>query len=134
MGEWRGAKPDEIYEKNVFQAKVHAAIRAAESNCEFLHFQVYRMRVFDGVQGKSVAVQLGISAPSVTRHLQRVRTLLREQLATVIATYSFTEEERNEAEKAGLVGDDLLFDEAIAEIWHRQTELVREDEQRTARA
>ena len=133
MGEWRGAKPDEMYEQNVFQAKVHAAIRAAESDSEFVHFQVYRMRVFDGVPGKDVAAQLGISEPSVTRYLQRVRSLLREQLAVVIVTYSFTEDERQEADRAGLGGDDLLFDEAIAEIWHRQTELVREDERRTAR-
>lgn len=134
MGEWRGAKPDEIYEQNVFQAKVHAAIRAAEGDCEFMHFQVYRMRVFDGVQGKEVAVQLGISEPSVTRHMQRVRSLLREQLAVVVSTYSFTDEEHAEAENAGLSGEDSLFDEAIADIWHRQTELVRDDERRTARA
>ena len=42
------------------------------------------MRVFDGVPGKDVAAQLGISEPSVTRYLQRVRSLLREQLAVVI--------------------------------------------------
>lgn len=128
MGEWGGAQADELYERNVFQAKVYAAIRAAESDCEFMHFQVYRMRVLDGLQGKGVAKQLGISEPTVTRHLQRVRILLRSQLATIVATYSFTEEEHREAERAGLVGDDLLFDEAIAEIWHRQSELVRKDE------
>jgi RNA polymerase sigma factor (sigma-70 family) len=130
MGEWGGAGADELYEQNVFQAKVYAAIRAAESDCDFLHFQVYRMRVLDGIQGKDVSSQLGISAPTVTRHLQRVRNLLREQLATIVATYSFTADERREADEAGLVGDDGLFDEAIADIWHRQVELVREDDLR----
>ncbi|MDG2030160.1 MAG: sigma-70 family RNA polymerase sigma factor [Phycisphaerales bacterium] len=128
MGEWGGAKPDELYEQNVFQAKVYAAIRAAESDCDFLQFQVFRMRVLDGIQGKDVAEQLGVSAPTVTRHLQRVRSMLRDQLATIVATYSFTADERSELDQAGLVGDDGLFDEAIADIWHRQTELVREDE------
>lgn len=128
MGEWGGAKPDELYEQNVFQAKVYAAIRAAETDCDFLQFQVFRMRVLDGIQGKNVAEQLGVSAPTVTRHLQRVRSMLRDQLATIVATYSFTADERRELDQAGLVGDDGLFDEAIADIWHRQTELVREDE------
>jgi RNA polymerase sigma factor (sigma-70 family) len=128
MGEWGGAKPDELYEQNVFQAKVYAAIRAAETDCDFLQFQVFRMRVLDGIQGKDVAEQLGVSAPTVTRHLQRVRSMLRDQLATIVATYSFTADERSELDQAGLVGDDGLFDEAIADIWHRQTELVREDE------
>lgn len=128
MGEWGGAKPDELYEQNVFQAKVYAAIRAAETDCDFLQFQVFRMRILDGIQGKDVAEQLGVSAPTVTRHLQRVRSMLRDQLATIVATYSFTADERSELDQAGLVGDDGLFDEAIADIWHRQTELVREDE------
>ncbi|MCH2144663.1 MAG: sigma-70 family RNA polymerase sigma factor [Phycisphaerales bacterium] len=130
MGEWSGAQADEVYERNIFQAKVYAAIRAAEVDCDFLQFQVYRMRVLDGIQGKDVSAQLGISAPTVTRHLQRVRSLLRQELATIVATYSFTEEERREVEEAGLQGDDGLFDEAIADIWHRQVELVREDELR----
>lgn len=133
MGEWGGAGADELYERNVFQAKVHAAIRAAESEADFVQFQVFRMRVLDGEQGKDVAEKLGISQPTVTRHLQRVRAMLRDQLATIVATYSFTPEERSEADRAGLVADDALFDEAITDIWHRQNELVREDELRTAR-
>jgi len=133
MGEWGGAQADELYERNVFQAKVHAAIRAAEADADFVQFQVFRMRILDDVQGKDVAEQLGISQPTVTRHLQRVRGMLRERLATIVATYSFTEAERRELDHAGLVGDDALFDEAIADIWHRQSELIREDEIRAVR-
>ena len=32
-----------------------------------------------------------------------------------------------------LARDDALFDEAICEIWHRQMNLVLEDEQRTSK-
>ena len=59
---------------------------------------------------------------------------VREQLTTIVATYSFTAEEQQEVERAGLVSDDMLFDEAIAEIWHQQSELVREDELRATQA
>jgi hypothetical protein len=55
------------------------------------------------------------------------------ELHSFIDTYSFTEEERTEPTSAGLVGDDALFDEAICEIWHRQMNLVIEDEQRTSK-
>ena len=50
-----------------------------------------------------------------------------------VSTYSFTDEERTEADSAGLSGDDALFDEAISEIWHRQMNLVLEDENRTSK-
>ncbi|MHC4429039.1 MAG: RNA polymerase sigma factor [Planctomycetota bacterium] len=119
---------DEIYERGVFAAKVYAAIRKTEKEADFLHFQVYRMRVFDGLAGKSVAEQLGTSEPTVSRHLQRVRSLLRSRLAEVIATYSFTREEEREAERAGLGGDDQMFDEALQEIYHEQSRIIREDE------
>ena len=123
---------DEIYERGVFAAKVYAAIRRTEKEADFLHFQVYRMRVFDGLAGKSVAEQLGTSEPTVSRHLQRVRSLLRSRLAEVIATYSFTKEEEREAERAGLGGDDQMFDEALQEIYHEQSRLIREDESAAA--
>ena len=46
----------------------------------------------------------------------------------MMATYSFTQEEAVEAEKAGLSGEDTLFDEALADIYHQQAKLVLEDE------
>lgn len=117
---------DEAYLQGVFHAKVHAAIRRTESETEFMSFSVYRMRVFDGCSGKQVAEQLGISEPTVTRHLQKVRAVLRDRVRESIATYSFTAEELAEGERAGLGLDDALFDEAIAEIHHRQVRLLRE--------
>lgn len=133
MGEWRGARADEIYEQNVFHAKVYASIKATESVSDFVHFQIFRMRLFDGVTGKDVALRLGISEPQVSRHVKRVRNSLRVELQTFIETYSFTDEERTEGDCAGLAGDDALFDEAICEIWHRQMNLVLEDEHRASK-
>jgi RNA polymerase sigma factor (sigma-70 family) len=125
---------DEAYEAAIFRSKVEAAIRQVEKTCDFTEFSIYRMRVFDGLSGKEVAAQLGVSEPTVSRRLAKVRDLLRSALGEVIATYSFTEEEHREAERNGLPlnpnpdGDkagDALFDEAIGEIYHRQLELRR---------
>jgi RNA polymerase sigma factor (sigma-70 family) len=128
MAHAAAAEADEIYERNVFQAKVYAAIRKAEPEADFLQFQVYRMRVFDGLAGKEVAEQLAISEPTVSRHLQRVRTLLRRRLAETVATYSFTEDEACEARQAGLGEDDAMFDDALREIYHQQSRLIVQDE------
>jgi RNA polymerase sigma factor (sigma-70 family) len=128
MGKATVVEADETYQQNIFEAKVYAAIRKAESEADFLQFQVYRMRVFDSVPGKSVAEQLGVSEPTVTRHVQRVRELLRKRLSEVVNTYSFTIEEETEPDRAGLSGNDGMFDEAIAEIYHRQSMLAGEDE------
>ncbi len=127
---------DDHYEIAVFRAKVEAAIRLSEKECDFTDFSIFRMRVLDGTSGKDVAAALGISEPTVSRRLAKVRDLLRSKLALVIATYSFTSEERAEADRNGLIlnpkmngdkGDDAMFDDAIAEIYHRQMELRRAD-------
>jgi RNA polymerase sigma factor (sigma-70 family) len=128
MGNATTVEADEVYQQNIFRAKVYAAIRKVEGEADFMQFQVYRMRVFDGVSGKAVAEQLGVSEPTVSRYLHKVRDLARRRLAEVVATYSFTPEEEAEAERAGLHGEDLMFDEALAEIYHQQLRLVLEDE------
>jgi RNA polymerase sigma factor (sigma-70 family) len=130
MGQSNAVQPDEAYERQVFQAKVYAAIRATEREADFLQFQVYRMRVFESLGGKDVAEQLGVSEPTVSRHLARVRTLLRARLIDVVSTYSFTDEERMEVSTAGMGGDDQLFDEALCETWLSQSRLVLDDEAR----
>jgi RNA polymerase sigma factor (sigma-70 family) len=122
------AEADDVYQENVFRATVYAAIRKTESECDFMQFQVYRMRVFDGAAGKQVAEQLGVSEPTVSRHLQKVRELLRRRLAETVALYSFTDDERAEAAQAGLSEDDLMFDDALCEIYHQQSRLLLDDE------
>lgn len=133
MGAAANVEADEIYEANVFRAKVYAAIRRVEGEADFTQFQVHRMRVFEGRTGKEVAVQLGVSEPTVSRYLQKVRELLRRRIAEVVTMYSFTPEEEAEAERAGLGGDDAMFDEALAEIYHQQARLLHEDEAMASR-
>lgn len=123
MGKAVWAEADENYERMVFRAKVHAAIRKVEGEADFVAFQVYRLRVFDGVSGKDVSTQLGISEPTVSRYLVKVRSALRRRLAEVVSLYSFTDDEAREAEDAGLCGNDVLFDEALADIYHQQAQL-----------
>lgn len=123
-----GVSPDGEYETAVFFAKVVAAIRLVERDCEFLDFEIFRRRILESQSGKDVAVALGTSEPTVSRRLSKVREQLRARLNEVIATYSFTDEELAEPERNGLVlnptkADDALFDEAIADIHHRQLEL-----------
>lgn len=123
-----GVQADEVYEQNIFRAKVYAAIRRVESEADFVQFQVYRMRVLDKQSGKEAAEQLGVSEPTVSRHLQKVRNLLRRRVGEMIATYSFTTEEHEEARMAGLNDNDDLFDEAVCDMYHQQSRLVMEDE------
>lgn len=123
-----GPSVDEAYEAAVFRAKVEAALRKVERECEFADFEIFRMRVLEGMSGKDVAEAVGVSEPTVSRRLAKVRDVLRARVAETIATFSFTAEELEEAERKGLVqspnkADDALFDEALAEIFHRQMEL-----------
>ena len=132
-----GTSVDGAYEAAVFRAKVEAALRMAERESDFTDAQIYRLRVLENQSGKEVAGALGISEPTVSRRLAKVRTLLRDKLAEVIRTYSFTDDELDEAERNGLPlnpktdtkpADDAAFDDAIAEIYHQQVELRRRDE------
>ncbi len=128
------AGADEEYEAAVFRAKVEAAIRAVEKRCDFTDFSIYRMRVLDGTPGKEVAAQMGISEPTVSRRLAKVRDLLRTELRQIVAVYSFTEDEQREPERNGLMlapkktgggggEEDVMFDEAVSEIYAQQVEL-----------
>ncbi len=119
-----GGSPDQEYERQVFDAKVAAAMRVVERESELLDFEIYRMRVLEGRSGREVARQVGVSEPTVSRRLSKVRESLRQALGEVMARYSFTDEEYDEAERNGLdpnptKAEDQLFDEAIGEIYHR---------------
>ena len=90
-------------------------------------FSIYRMRVFDGISGKEVAASVGISEPTVSRRLAKVRDVLRRHLEEIIGTFSFTDDELQEASRNGLElnpkkASDTLFDEALAEVYHAQVD------------
>jgi RNA polymerase sigma factor (sigma-70 family) len=127
MGQSREAAPDVEYERRILGAKIHAAVRATQKCCEFVHFEAYRMRVLESKPGRDIGVLLGVSEPTVTRHCQRVRTVLRDSLRTAVEEWSFTDDERSEPRDAGLVADDAAFDDALGEIWRAQEELLLRD-------
>lgn len=119
-----GLGPDDVYERAVFEAKVAASLRAAERDCGFADFDVFRMRVLEGKSGRAVAGALGTSEATVSRRLSAVRQRLRDQLYEVFSKYSFTDEEWSELSRNGLdlnpkKGEEASFDEAVAEIYHR---------------
>ncbi|MEO0512700.1 MAG: sigma-70 family RNA polymerase sigma factor [Planctomycetota bacterium] len=124
---------DEKYEAAMFRAKVEAAIRRVEHDSDFQDFEIFRMRVLEQRPGKEVAEAVGVSEPTVSRRLARVRDALRERLGETIRKYSFTDDELAEMERNGLSPDpkresDAMFDDAVAEIFLTQQELRRRDD------
>lgn len=137
MAACTGQSVDSKYESAIFGAKVEAAIRLVARESDFTDFSIYSMRVFENKCGKDVALALGVSEPTVSRRLAKVRDALRSRMAEVITAYSFTPEEREEAARNGLAltpnngrdpAADALFDEAISEIYHQQMDLRRRDQ------
>lgn len=123
--------PSNAFEAAVFRAKVAEGIRRVEVESELVDFTVYRLRIFEGRAGRDVAEALGMSEAAVSRRLTKVRNAMRERVREVVSTYSFTEEERNEAERKGLAADpnkadDTFFDEALAEIYETATRPAEE--------
>ena len=102
-------------------------MRAAQKRSEFVHFEAYRMRVLDGKQGREIAILIGVSEPTVTRHCQCVRETLRTELREAVEQWSFTDDEKEEPRRAGLAADDAAFDDALGEIWRAQEALVARD-------
>ena len=101
-----------------------ASLRAAERDCGFADFDVFRMRVLDGRSGRAVSESLGISEATVSRRLTSVRRRIQERLYEVFSKYSFTDEEWKELARNGLElnpnkTEDASFDDAVAEIYHR---------------
>jgi RNA polymerase sigma factor (sigma-70 family) len=124
-----GVAPDQQYEAAMFRAKVQAALRLTEKASEFEEFEIFRMRVLEGKPGKEVADAMGTSEPTISRRLAKARSRLRVHLAEVMATYSFTPEELEEATRNGLEltpkkaptpVEDAAFDEAVGEVYRRQ--------------
>ena len=116
--------PDAHYEQSVFDAKVAAALRAAERESGFQDFAVFRARVLEGRSGKHVAEALATSEATVSRRVAAVRQRVRVRLVETFAKYSFSSEEQAELGRNGLElnpnkGEDAAFDAAVAEVVHR---------------
>ncbi|MBT4583597.1 MAG: sigma-70 family RNA polymerase sigma factor [Phycisphaerae bacterium] len=109
---------DDIFEQRMFAAKICAAIRRTESEADFVQFQVWRMRALDNKTGKEVSEALGISEPTVSRYMAKVRDQLKQRIAEVVMQYSFTPEEEAEAQKASLSGSESVFDDSISNLYH----------------
>jgi RNA polymerase sigma factor (sigma-70 family) len=109
---------DEIFEQRMFGAKICAAIRRTETEVDFLHFQVWRMRILDNCGGKEISIQLGISEPTVSRHVSKIRSRLRDTIMNIVMQYSFTPEEEKEVSSYGVAGNDAAFDAAVCETYH----------------
>lgn len=126
-----GLAPDVEYERQIFRAKVLAAIRSVEATSEFLPFQMFQLRVLEGTNGREVAERVGVSEPTVSRHAAKVRDALRQELVRTISAYSFTDEESREAERAGLAASDAAFDAAIGEIYRAESKQRRTGDEGT---
>jgi RNA polymerase sigma factor (sigma-70 family) len=116
--------PDACYERQVFDAKVAAALRATERDCGFADFAIFRARVLEGQPGRRVAESLALSEATVSRRVAVVRERLRSRLAETFTKYSFSLEEQAELARNGLApnpnkGEDAAFDAAVAEVVHR---------------
>jgi RNA polymerase sigma factor (sigma-70 family) len=123
-GASREPAPDAHYEQQVFDAKVTAALRAAERDCGFADFAVFRARVLEGQPGKRVAEALALSEATISRRAAAVRERLRARLAETFTKYSFSSEEQAELARNGLEpnpnkGDDAAFDAAVADVVQR---------------
>jgi RNA polymerase sigma factor (sigma-70 family) len=116
------AAPSLEYERSVFRAKVYRGVRLAEQRLEFLPFEVYKARILRGMKSRDIAVAMGISEPTVSRYLKKVRETVRDTIAEVVKNYSFTEDEQMEVARAKLDRDDDLFDDALAEVYAREEE------------
>jgi len=116
--------PDAVYEQSVFDAKVAAALRAAERESGFEDFSVFRSRVIEGRSGKQVAEAMATSEATVSRRVAAVRARVRTRLVETFTKYSFSSEEQAELARNGFEpnpnkGEDAAFDAAVAEVVHR---------------
>ncbi len=119
-----GLTPDALYEQQIFDAKIQAALRAVERQIGLEDFEVFRQRVLEGKSGLDVASELGLSPSAVSRCLTKVRERLWEHLSAVFSKYSFTEEEDQELERNGLGRNPNKelhpqFDQALSDIYAR---------------
>ncbi|MFC1586808.1 RNA polymerase sigma factor [Planctomycetota bacterium] len=110
-------QPPEEFEKAIFRSKVYHAIKLVEKDCDFLEFEVYRLKISDMLKSNQIAQMVGISESSVSRYLKKVRRHLANTLASVVSEYSWTKSEESEIEKYSLNTGGDAFDGAVADIY-----------------
>ena len=114
------AAPPLEYERAVFRAKIYRAMRLAEQRCDFLPFEVYKARILQGMMSKDIAKAMGVSEPTVSRYIKKVRVVVRDTLREVVRDYSFTAEEQDEVRHANLDQPDGDFDASLAELYAQE--------------
>jgi RNA polymerase sigma factor (sigma-70 family) len=114
--------PPVEYERAVFRAKVYRAMRLAEQRCDFLPFECYKARILRGMKSKDIAVAMGISEPTVSRYLKKVRSTVRDTIREVVKEYSFTEDEHEEVRQARLDAASDDFDTSLADLYAKEEE------------
>lgn len=118
------ASPPAEYEHAVFRAKVYHALQQVESKRSMAEFEAYRLRLTRGLTARQIAETLGVSEPTVSRYLKRVRKDLRTTIRQVVQEYSFTPAEEQELAACGLErADEQMFDEALAAIYQQEARL-----------
>jgi RNA polymerase sigma factor (sigma-70 family) len=127
----RESGADEQYEAAVFRAKVSAAVRIVAGEVTFEEFAIFQARVLEGRSGKELAESMGLSEPTISRRVAKVRDLVRSRLAQVVSVYSFTQDEAGEPDRAGLAApsreptpaEDAAFDAALADVCNQDPSL-----------
>jgi len=111
-------EPDFVeFEGRVFRAKVMLALRNTQSIIGFEEFQAYYLKVASGLSGTAIATLLGTSPSTVSRFQSNVRQVLRKEISSAVAVFSWNEAEVEEPNKRGLRKvEDTGFDEALAAI------------------
>jgi RNA polymerase sigma factor (sigma-70 family) len=118
------ASPSAEYEQAVFRAKVYHALQQVESRRTMAEFEAYRLRLTRRITARQIAETLGVSEPTVSRYLKRVREDLRQTIRQVVQEFSFTPAEEQELSTCGLDrADEEMFDEALASIYHQEARL-----------
>jgi RNA polymerase sigma factor (sigma-70 family) len=116
--------PPAEYEHAVFRAKVYHALQQVEGRRSLAEFEAYRLRLTRSLTARQIAETLGVSEPTISRYLKRVREDLRKTIRQVVQEYSFTPAEEDELAVCGLDRADAeMFDEALASVYQQEAQL-----------
>jgi len=115
------------FEASVFRAIVFKAVEIVQGRVDLMAFEAWQMKALDDKNGKDIASELGVSEPSISRYLRKVRDELRQEIARSVAAYTWTQSEEERVYASGLdKSEDDAFDEALMELY-----LQAEEERKT---